>query len=40
MSPSETHVPFFFYLNPVKVCFAMSINKYQGQSVTYVGLHV
>ena len=38
--PSSTQVPFEFCRRqfPVKVCFAMSINKSQGQSVKHVGL--
>jgi hypothetical protein len=38
--PSSTQVPFDFCRRqfPVKVSFAMSINKSQGQSVNYVGL--
>ena len=42
MTPSSTQVPFEFCRRqfPVKVCFAMSINKSQGQSVDYVGLDV
>ena len=38
--PSLTQVPFDFCRRqfPVKVCFAMSINKSQGQSVKHVGL--
>ena len=38
--PSETQVPFEFCRRqfPVRVCFAMSINKAQGQTVKYVGL--
>ena len=38
--PSLTQVPFDFCRQqfPVKVCFAMSINKSQGQSVKHVGL--
>ena len=40
ITPSETQVPFEFCRRqfPVKVCFAMSINKSQGQTVKYVGL--
>ena len=42
MTPSDTQVPFEFSQQqfPVKVCFAMSINMSQGQSVTYVKLDV
>ena len=42
LTPSNTQVPFEFCRRqfPVKVCFAMSINKSQGQSVGYVGLDV
>ena len=40
ITPSTTQVPFEFCRRqfPVKVCFAMSINKSQGQSVKHVGL--
>ena len=40
ITPSTTQVPFEFCRRqfPVKVCFAMSINKSQGQSVKYVGM--
>ena len=40
ITPSSTQVPFEFCRRqfPIKVCFAMSINKSQGQSVDYVGL--
>src|SRR5271168_1254602 len=40
ITPSSTQVPFEFCRRQfaVKVCFAMSINKSQGQSVDYVGL--
>jgi ATP-dependent exoDNAse (exonuclease V) alpha subunit len=40
ITPSTTQVPFEFCRRqfPVKVCFGMSINKSQGQSVKYVGL--
>src|SRR5277367_3681492 len=40
ITPSSTQVPFEFCRRqfPVKVCFAMSINKSQGQSVNHVGL--
>ena len=42
ITPSTTQVPFEFCRRqfPVKVCFAMSINKSQGQSVDHVGLDV
>jgi ATP-dependent exoDNAse (exonuclease V) alpha subunit len=40
LTPSNTQVPFEFCRRqfPVKVCFAMTINKSQGQSVDHVGL--
>jgi ATP-dependent DNA helicase PIF1 len=40
ITPSSTQVPFELCRRqfPVKVCFAMSINKSQGQTVKYVGL--
>ena len=40
ITPSSTQVPFEFCRRqfPVKVCFEMSINKSQGQSVNHVGL--
>ena len=42
ISPSSTQVPFEFCRRqfPVKVCFAMFINKSQGQSVKHGGLDV
>ena len=42
ITPSSTQVPFEFCRRqfPVRVCFAMSINKSQGQSVKHVGLDV
>ena len=42
ITPSSTQVPFEFCRRqfPVKVCFAMSINKSQGQSVKHIGLDV
>jgi PIF1-like helicase/Helitron helicase-like domain at N-terminus len=42
ITPSSTQVPFEFCQRqfPVRVCFAMSINKSQGQSVKHVGLDV
>jgi ATP-dependent exoDNAse (exonuclease V) alpha subunit len=42
ITPSSTQVPFEFCRQqfPVRVCFAMSINKSQGQLVDYVGLDV
>ena len=38
--PAETQVPFEFCRRqfPVRLCFAMTINKSQGQSVVHVGL--
>ena len=40
LTPKTTQVPFVFCQRqfPVKVCFAMSINKSQGQSVDHVGV--
>ncbi len=40
LTPSPSQVPFNLERKqfPLKVCFAMTINKSQGQSVTYVGL--
>jgi hypothetical protein len=40
LSPSETQVPFKLERKqfPLKLCFAMTVNKSQGQSVEYVGL--
>ena len=42
ITPSSPQVPFEFCRRqfPVRVCFAMSINKSQGQSVKHVGLDV
>jgi ATP-dependent exoDNAse (exonuclease V) alpha subunit len=39
-TPAESQIPFKLeqFQFPLKVCFAMTINKSQGQSVTYVGL--
>ena len=40
LTPSQSQVPFKFERKqfPLKLCFAMTINKSQGQSVSYVGL--
>jgi hypothetical protein len=40
LTPTQSQVPFKLERRqfPLKVCFAMTINKSQGQSVTYVGL--
>ena len=40
LTPAESQVPFKLERKqfPLKLCFAMTINKSQGQSVTYVGL--
>jgi ATP-dependent DNA helicase PIF1 len=40
ITPAETQVPFEFCRQqlPVQLCFAMTINKSQGQSVAHVGL--
>ena len=40
LTPAETQVPFKLERRqfPLKLCFAMTINKSQGQSVTYVGI--
>ena len=40
ITPSATQIPFDFCMRQflVKVCFAMSINKFQGQTVKHVGL--
>ena len=40
--PSDTSIPFEFkrLQFPVRVCFAMSINKAQGQSLTVAGLYL
>ena len=40
LSPTEDQVPFKFMRQqyPVRLCFAMTINKSQGQSVKHVGL--
>lgn len=41
-TPSSSQLPFKLERKqfPLKVCFAMTINKSQGQSVTYVGLNM
>jgi ATP-dependent DNA helicase PIF1 len=41
-TPSQSQVPFKFERKqfPLKLCFAMTINKSQGQSVTHVGLNM
>lgn len=40
LTPSDTQLPFKMSRQqfPVKLCFVMTINKSQGQSVTHVGL--
>lgn len=40
LSPTEDQIPFTFTWRqfPVRLCFAMTINKSQGQSVKHVGL--
>ena len=40
LTPSETQVPFDFQRQqfPLRLCFAMTINKAQGQSLKHVGL--
>ena len=40
ITPAETQVPFEFHCHqfPIRLCFAMTINKSQGQSVAHVGL--
>lgn len=40
LEPTDTQVPFKFVRRqfPVRLCFGMSINKSQGQSVKHVGL--
>jgi ATP-dependent exoDNAse (exonuclease V) alpha subunit len=40
ITPAETQIPFEFCRRqfPVRLCFAMTINKSQGQSVAHVGL--
>ena len=42
ITPTETQIPFPFCRRqfPVRLCFAMTINKAQGQSVTHVGLNL
>lgn len=42
MEPSDTHFPFVFkrIQFPLQVCFAMTINKSQGQSLDRVGLYL
>ena len=39
-TPAETQIPFEFCCCqfPIQLCFAMTINKSQGQSVAHVGL--
>ncbi len=41
-TPSQSQVPFKLERKqfPLKLCFAMTINKSQGQSVTHVGLNM
>jgi hypothetical protein len=40
ITPAETQIPFEFCRRqfPIRLCFAMTINKSQGQSVAHVGL--
>jgi ATP-dependent DNA helicase PIF1 len=44
MEITTTHSPWPFKLSkmqsPIIVCYAMTINKYQGQSLDYVGLYL
>ncbi|KAG0582693.1 hypothetical protein KC19_3G077700 [Ceratodon purpureus] len=42
LTPSSTALPFHFSRRqfPVRLAFAMTINKFQGQSVKYVGLDI
>ena len=40
ITPAETQIPFEFchHQLPIQLCFAMTINKFQEQSVAHVGL--
>ncbi|XP_063939345.1 uncharacterized protein LOC135148359 [Daucus carota subsp. sativus] len=40
--PSDTKLPFKFIRNqlPLQICYAMTINKSQGQSLSFVGLYL
>lgn len=42
LSPSDTRIPFKFNRRqfPIRVCFAMTINKSQGQSLKQVGVYL
>jgi len=42
LSPSDTRIPFKFQRRqfPISVCFAMTINKSQGQSLKQVGIYL
>lgn len=42
LSPLDTRLPFVFQRRqfPLAVCFAMTINKSQGQSLSHVGLYL
>ncbi|MCL7025300.1 hypothetical protein MKW94_020569 [Papaver nudicaule] len=42
IQPTETHLPFILrrVQFPIKVCFAMTINKSQGQSLDNVGVYL
>jgi len=42
LTPSDTRIPFKFQCRqfPIFVCFAMTINKSQGQSLKRVGIYL
>jgi ATP-dependent DNA helicase PIF1 len=42
LEPSDTRIPFKFQRRqfPISVCFAMTINKSQGQSLKHVGIYL